>query len=507
MRLRLFCISMVLLVWPWTALGQTGDAVTQHVLVMGGQTLHYTARAGTIMLYDDKHQPTNTMFFTAYTLDGANPSTRPITFFYNGGPGGSSVWQRMAAFGPVRVIGGTPGETPSAPYRLVDNQYSLLDRTDEVYVDAPATGFSRILPKGKGSEVFGVDEDAAAFAQFIERYLSEYGRWNSPKYLFGESYGTIRSAAVARLMESGFGQAVQFNGIVLMSSALNVDLLWDDENVGGNDWPFVLYLPTEAATAWYHRLIPDASRSLPEFLHEVEHFALTEYLPVLAMGDDATTAQREDVVQKLHRFTGLSERFIRDSNLRISPGGFRSELLRSRGEVVGYMDTRFTGYDTVGTRLQPDWDTSDLATTPAVLAVFNDYVRNQLGYRTNLRYRSLVDVLAQWDWRHQTDLGGDAALMEPPNTIVDLSEAMAENPGMRVFSAQGYYDMSTPFFQQDYDFAHLHLPPALRRNLTIEHYESGHMIYVDPASLARLKNDLDHWYDEGAIEWKSSQHT
>jgi carboxypeptidase C (cathepsin A) len=492
---RFFLFAAAIAIWPCAGLADPGDAVTQHVLVMDGRALHYTARAGTITLYNDKNQPTNTMFFTAYTLDDAAPSTRPLTFFYNGGPGGSSVWQRMAAFGPVRVIGGTPGEAPQAPYRLVDNQYSLLDRTDEVYVDAPATGYSRLLPKGKASETFGLDQDAAAFAQFIERYLSQYGRWNSPKYLFGESYGTIRSAAVARLMEGGFGQAVQFNGIVLMSSALNVDLLWDDESVGGNDWPFVLFLPTEAATAWYHRLVSDRPSSLPEFLQGVEHFALAEYLPTLAMGDDAPATQREDVVEKLHRFTGLSTQFIRDSNLRISPGGFRSELLRTRGEVVGYMDTRYAGYDTVGTRAQPDWDTSDLATTPAVLAIFNDYVRNQLGYHTNLEYRSLVDVLDDWSWRHATDLGGDAALMEPPNTIVDLSEAMAENPGMRVFSAQGYYDMSTPFFQQDYDFAHLHLPPALRRNLTIEHYESGHMIYVDPASLAKLKNDLDRWYD------------
>ncbi len=488
----------MLVMGPTVALSDPGDAVTQHVLVMDGQTLHYTARAGTITLYDNKNQPTNTMFFTAYTLDGADASRRPVTFFYNGGPGGSSVWQRMAAFGPVRVIGGTPGETPSAPYRVVDNQYSLLDRTDEVYVDAPATGFSRLLPKANGSDVFGIDGDAAAFAQFIDRYLSEYGRWNSPKYLFGESYGTVRSAVVAHLMESGFGQAVQFNGIVLQSSALNLDLLGDDENVGGNDWPFVLFLPTEAATAWYYHLVPGAPSSLTAFLQDAEHFALTEYLPVLAMGDNATPAQREDVVAKLHRFTGLSQQFIRDSNLRVSPGNFRSELLRSRGEVVGYMDTRYAGYDTVGMRQQPSWDTSDLATSPAVIAVFNDYVRNELAYHTNLQYLPLVDVLAQWSWRHQTDLGGDAALLEPPNTIVDLSEAMAENPGMRVFSAQGYYDMSTPFFQQEYDFAHLHLPPALRRNLTIEHYESGHMIYFDPASLAKLKADLDRWYDEAA---------
>ncbi|MGD0967849.1 MAG: peptidase S10 [Candidatus Aquilonibacter sp.] len=471
------------------------DAVTQHTLTMNGRVIHYTARAGTITLYDEKRQPIDTMFYTAYTQDGVNPSTRPVTFFYNGGPGGSSVWQRMAAFGPVRVIGGKPGETPSAPYTVVDNQYSLLDKTDEVYVDAPATGFSRMLAAGKGSQVFGIDQDAAAFAQFIRSYLSDFGRWNSPKYLFGESYGTVRSAAVARQLENGFGQAIQLNGIVSMSNALNLDVLWDDENVGGNDWAFVLFLPTEAATAWYYHLVPNRPADLATFLASVEHFALGEYLTTLAQGDNVAPATREDTIQKLAAYTGLSESVIREANLRIKPNDFRSDLLRSQGKVVGYMDTRYSGYDVVGNRQSPMWDNSDLATTPAVVSIFNDYVRNQLGYHTPLEYRPLYDVLAGWDWKHATDLGGDAALIKPPNTIVDLAEAMAENPSMRVLALMGYYDMSTPYFQQDYDFAHLHLPADLRRNVTIERYESGHMIYIDPASLAKLKADLDRWYD------------
>ncbi len=471
------------------------DAVTQHTLTMDGRVIHYTARAGTITLYDEKRRPIDTMFYTAYTQDGVDPAKRPVTFFYNGGPGGSSVWQRMAAFGPVRVIGGKPGETPSAPYTVVDNQYSLLDRTDEVYVDAPATGFSRMLPAGKGSQVFGIDQDAAAFAQFIRSYLSNFGRWNSPKYLFGESYGTVRNAAVARQLENGFGQAIQLNGMVMMSNALNLDVLWDDENVGGNDWAFVLFLPTEAATAWYYHLVPNRPDDLPTFLAGVERFALGEYLTTLAQGDNATAATREDTIHKLAEYTGLSETVIREANLRIKPNDFRSDLLRSQGKVVGYMDTRYSGYDVVGNRQAPTWDNSDLATTPAVVSVFNDYVRNQLGYKTQLEYRPLYDVLAGWDWKHATDLGGDAALIKPPNTIVDLAEAMAENPSMRIFAAMGYYDMSTPYFQQEYDFAHLHLPPDLRRNVTIGHYEAGHMMYIDPASLTKLKAELDRWYD------------
>jgi carboxypeptidase C (cathepsin A) len=470
------------------------DAVTQHTLVVGRETIRYTARAGTIVLYDAKHRATNSMFYTAYIEEGADPAHRPVTFFYNGGPGGSSVWQRMAAFGPVRVIVPPPGQTVRAPYRLVGNQYSLLDHTDEVYVDAPGTGFSRLLPAGKPSETYGVDQDATAFATFVRSYLSRFGRWNSPKFLFGESYGTIRSAVVARMLANGFGQAVTLNGIVLMSSALNVDLLFDDETVGGNDWPFVLFLPTEAATAWYYHRLPDRPPNLPSFLDTVERFALTEYVEALAQGDDLDASTRAHVAAKLASYTGLTTGYLEAANLRVTPAQFRSELLRDRGEIVGYMDARYPGYDPVGNR-EPQWDTSDVATTPEVLALFNDYVRTTLNYRTDLEYRSLIDVLSQWSWKHATDLGGTASLLEPPDTIVDLSETMAQVPSMRVFAAMGYYDFSTPYFQQEYDFAHLHLTPQLRDNLTIERYEAGHMAYIDEASLAKLKADLDRWYD------------
>lgn len=474
---------------------QVPDAVTQHVLNLRGQTIHYTARAGTIVLYDDKNQATNSMFFTAYTKDGVNEKQRPITFFYNGGPGGSSVWQRMAALGPVRVVIPDPNHPSAAPYSIVDNQYSILNDTDEVYVDAPATGFSRILPDGKASDVFGIDQDAQAFAQFIRRYLTQYGRWNSPKYLFGESYGTIRSAAVANLLESGFGQSgVQLNGVVLMSSALNVDLLWDDETVGGNDWAFVLFLPTEAATAWYHHLVPNRPSDLHGFLARVEAFSLQQYLPALAQGDHLPPAQRAAIVRQLHDYTGLSEQYISESNLRIPPTRFRGELLRAQRESVGYMDTRYTAYDIDQQREAAPWDASDLAATPAVVAAFNDFVTNRLNYHTPLEYLSLINNIGQWSWKHATDLGGTAAVYQPPDTTVDLAEVMVKNPSLHVFAAMGLYDMSTPYFQQLFDFRHLNLPAPLRSNLTIHEYEAGHMMYTDPASLAKLKTDLDRWY-------------
>lgn len=472
------------------------DAVTHHRLQIDGRTIGYTARAGTITIEDPHDRPAVKMFYTAYTADGTPASRRPVTFFYNGGPGGSSVWQRMAAFGPVRVVPGQPGAALGAPYRVLDNAYSLLDKTDEVYVDAPGTGFSRLLPGAKASAYYGVDEDASAFAQFIRRYLSQTNRWNSPKYLFGESYGTIRSAALANQLSGGFGQAVQLNGVVEMSSALNVSVLWDDQTVGGNDWPFVLFLPTESATAWYHDLIPNRP-PLRAFLNESERFAIDEYLPALAAGDRLPAAKREEIVSRLHRFTGLSEDYIRTSNLRIPPSRFRGEVLRARGSSVGYMDTRYTAYDVDREREVAPWDASDLATTPAVVAVFNDYVRHDLRYNTRLEYLSLIPNISQWSWKHTSDLGGTAALLSPPNTVVDLAEAMVKNPGMRVFAAMGYYDMSTPYFQQVFDYTHMRLPPDIAKNLTIEQYEAGHMMYTDPAVLARIKADLDRWYDAG----------
>lgn len=492
--MKWFLLAIAVVIAPSASPVLASDAVTQHSLTMGGTTIRYTARAGTIVLYDAKHHATNSMFYTSYTEDGSDPAHRPITFFYNGGPGGSSVWQRMAAFGPVRVIVPPPDQTVRAPYRLADNRYSLLDRTDEVYVDAPGTGFSRLLPAGKPSDTFGVDQDAAVFAAFIRSYLSRFSRWNSPKFLFGESYGTVRSAAVARTLANGFGQAVTLDGIVLMSSALNVDLLFDDETLGGNDWPFVLFLPTEAATAWYYHRLADRPASLQRFLGTVEHFALTDYAEALAQGDNLDAATRARVAAQLSSYTGLSAGYFEAANLRVTPGQFRSQLLRDSGEIVGYMDARYAGYDPVRNR-EPLWDTSDLATTPEVVALFNDYVRTSLNFRTTLEYRPLIDVLSQWSWKHATDLGGSASLLEPPNTIVDLSETMAQVPSMRVFAAMGYYDFSTPYFQQEYDFAHLHLSPQLRQNLTIERYEAGHMAYIDEASLAKLKVDLDRWYD------------
>ncbi len=292
---------------PSPAAGEaiTPDAVTQHAISLGGKSIAYTARAGTIALENDKGEVTCRMFYTAFTADGVDPRTRPVTFLYNGGPGSSSVWLRMGSFGPMRVVVGDAAATPDAPFNLVENQYSLLDRTDLVFVDAPDTGFSRIAAAGKPSDFFGVDPDVRAFSQFVSRYVSTFNRWNSPKFLFGESYGTPRSAMLVRALQR---QGLGMNGVILLSSILDFSLDWDVNfnaaAIGGGDWAFPLYLPTEAASTWFHKALPGSQQSLTAFLSQVEDFSMHEYLSALAQGSNLSPSRFNDVVAKLHAYTG-----------------------------------------------------------------------------------------------------------------------------------------------------------------------------------------------------------
>src|SRR5580698_7887215 len=374
------------------------DAVTKHVIALGGKSYPYTARAGTITLEDDKGQPTCRMFYTAFTLDGADPRSRPVTFLYNGGPGSSTIWLRMGSFGPVRVQVGDARPTPNAPFNLVDNQYSLLDRTDLVFVDAPDTGFSRIVGAGKPSDFFGVDPDVRAFGQFISRYVSTFARWNSPKFLFGESYGTPRSALLVRYLQR---QDIGINGVVLLSSVLDFSLDWDvnftPTAIGGGDWTFPLYLPTEAAAAWYHHALPGTPTTLAALLPEVEGFAMGEYLSALAQGAKLSPSTYNDVVAKLHQYTGLSERYIRDSNLRIPYWRFVTELFRNNGVALGRYDARYTSYMLDRLAERTDFDATDAAIDAAFVGSGNYFLRDVLGYHTNLVYRPLINVFRQWD--------------------------------------------------------------------------------------------------------------
>jgi len=467
--------------------GETGDAVTQHTVTIDGRPIAYTARAGTLALKDGNNVETARVFYTAYTTGG---SDRPVTFIYNGGPGSSTMWLRMGSIGPVRVA--APNGTPSAPapYRIADNPYSLLDKSDLVFIDMPDSGFGRIAA-GKEKTFFGVDQDAAAFGQFISNYLTRFDRWNSPKFLFGESYGTTRSAALADYL---VGKGIFLNGVVLLSSILNFGLDYGNgDPIAAGDWAYVLYLPTEAATAWYHHKAANAPADLPTYLREVRSFALGEYLDALAKGDALGAAQRDDVVRKLSGYLGLPQRFVRNANLRVSYDRFQRELLRSSGRVVGRLDGRFTTYDLDRASNEgPAWDPTDSAIDGAYTTAINQYLRQTLGYDPPIPYRTnIYDIIyaggSSWDFSHDRRY--------PTNVAPDLADAMTQNPNLKVFSANGYYDFATPFFATEYTLKHLDLSPQLQSNITFGYYQSGHMVYLNDGALVQFKSDLARWYD------------
>jgi carboxypeptidase C (cathepsin A) len=464
------------------------DAVTHHTIVVAGRTLAYTARAGTITVRNQEEQPLARVFYTAFTLDGAAPSARPVTFFYNGGPGSSTIWLRMGSFGPMRVLTADGTVTGPPPYRLVDNAYTLLDRTDMVFIDMPGSGFGRLIGAGTPKNLWGVDQDANAFAQFIERYVTNFNRWNSPKFLFGESYGTTRSAVLSKLLAD---RGIALNGIVLLSSFLNPTVDYNDgAPIGGGDWGYVLYLPTEVATAWYHHAV--AGAPLGAFLSEAENFALTEYLDGLAAGDRLPASRYDDIVAKLHRYTGLSEQYIRNSNLRIPYDRFENELARERGVTLGRLDSRFQTYVLDKPAIEPDWDATDAAIDSAFVETGNMFLRQILKYNPPLLYRAeIYDLISadgnSWDFTHGND-------PQTFNVTPDLAQTMTYNPKLKIFSGNGYFDFATPFFETVYVLNHMYLAPALRRNITYGFYESGHMVYLHPAALAAFHADLERWY-------------
>jgi carboxypeptidase C (cathepsin A) len=467
----------------------TPDAVTHHTIVLNGHTYHYTARAGTITIKDQDDHPTCRIFYVAYTLDGANPNTRPVTFLYNGGPGSSTMWLHMGSVGPKRIVTNSNGtETAGPPYHLVDNQYTILDKSDLVFIDMPDSGFGRIIGKGTPKDFFGVDEDVAAFGQFVERYITAFGRWNSPKVIYGESYGTTRSANLVNYLQN---EGITVSGVVLQSSILSFALDWDFDptGIGGGDWLFDLYLPTEAAAAWYHHAAGNGA-SLKQFTSAAQVFASTEYLDALAQGSALSPSMYDDVVAKLHYYTGLSEQYIRNSNLRVPYWRFESELLRERGKIVGRLDARYVTAALDRTEESPDWDPTDASIDAPYTAAINSYLREDLHYNPPLLYRaSVYDIIAAnggWDWKHNGD--------EVTNVAVDLAQALSYNKNLRVFSANGYYDFATPYWATVYTLTHLGVTPAVQRHITFGFYPSGHMIYLNIPSLARYHADLERWY-------------
>jgi carboxypeptidase C (cathepsin A) len=464
---------------------KTVESVTQGSVTVEGRKLEYTATAGTIVLEDARGRPTGSMFYIAYVKSGVkDASRRPVTFFYNGGPGSSSVWLHMGAFGPWRVVTSDHTHTPAAPYKIVNNEYSLLDVTDEVFIDAMGTGYSRIIGKdeggvGEAKDFYGIDADVASFAQFITRYLSKNDRWNSPKYVYGESYGTLRSAALVDYLQER--NATDINGIILQSTVLThlTNRFWPN-----NEVPYEVFLPTYAATAWYHHRLPKQPATLEPFLQQVEQFALGDYAAALNAGNALSADQFNSIAQKLHEYTGLSTAFVEKANLRVTDQEFFHELLADQDDTVGRLDSRFSGPSMDPLSQGALYDPQSAAISSAYAAAFNDYVHGTLKFGRDRVYL-LEGNVRPWSLEHL-----DPLTRRPQDgfasVAVDLAQAMKRDPGLQVLAQNGYYDLATPYFGTVYIMNHLNIPRELRAHIHMEFYDSGHMIYAHAPALKKL---------------------
>jgi carboxypeptidase C (cathepsin A) len=463
---------------------------THHEWKAAGTSVAYTATAGNLVIHDDDDKAYGSVFYVAYTQDGANEGTRPITFLYNGGPGSSTIWLHMGSVGPVRVVTASPDATGTAPYKLLPNEYSLLGKTDLIFVDAVGTGFSKPVGKATEKDFAGTDQDVTAFQRFIERYITVNKRWNSPKYLMGESYGTTRSAALADALQE---KGIELNGVVLVSSILNYGV-----RVPGYDTEPIAYLPSYAAIAWFHNKLAQKPADLKSFLDEVRRFARGQYAEALAQGDTLSDAERDAVAQKLSNYTGLSVDYLKQTNLRINPSRFRKELLRGEREIMGRYDARFEGTDVDAAGETPGYDPSDTGISGAFIAAFHDYLAHDLNDPTaDTYYVSGPKVNESWDWKHKAPAGRGRP-MQLPYVAGDLADAMRKNPKLKVFSANGYFDLATPFFSTEYDLDHMYLEPPLRKNVEFGYYPAGHMIYLNVEALKEFRDDMNRFYGETA---------
>ena len=460
--------------------------VSKHSIKIKGKEIKYTVTAGTMILKEETadrekeaegEKPRAQIFFVAYTKDGgADKSKRPLTFSFNGGPGSSSVWLHLGVLGPRRVLMQNDGELPPPPYKLTDNEFSILDETDLVFIDPMNTGYSRPVEGVKPKEWHGFKKDIQSVGDFIRLYTTRNNRWLSPKFLIGESYGTTRSAGLSGYLQERHG--MYLNGIMLISSIL--DFTTTDFNLN-NDLPYIMFLPGYTATAWYHKVLKP-QKPLQTWLKEAEEFALGDYAKALLKGDSLTKTERADIVKRLSQFTGISEQFIDRSNLRINDQHYFKELLRERGLTVGRLDSRLIGRDRLGVKETPEYDPLITNIMGPYTAAFYDYIRRELKFESDLPYEILSEYVHPWSYR------------EFENQYVNVGEtlraAMTYNPHLKVFVANGYYDLGTPYFATEYTFNHLGLSEELRKNVSMEYYDAGHMMYIHMPSLKRMKTDL-----------------
>ncbi len=462
--------------------------VTKHSIAIGGREIKYTVTAGTMVLKEETadrekesegEKPRAQVFFIAYVKDGArDKSKRPLTFSFNGGPGSASVWLHLGVLGPRRAALEFDGSAPPPPFKLTDNEYSLLDETDLVFIDPVSTGYSRPVEGQKPVEWHGFKKDIESVGDFIRLYTTRFNRWLSPKFIIGESYGTTRAAGLSEYLYHQHGMAL--NGVMLISSILDFGTA---DFTPGNDLPYILFVPGYAATAWYHDAVKGKRQTLQEFTAEAAKFALGEYASALLQGDALPAAERSRIVEKLSHYTGISPAFIERSNLRIMDQHYFKELLRERGLTVGRLDSRFTGRDKLGVGEFAEFDPLFPQITGPYTAAFYDYVRNELKFESDLKY-----VISGWNivnpWSYAQFENQHVSVSE------SLRKAMTLNPYMKVFVANGYYDLGTPYFATEYTFNHLGLHESLRGNIRMAYYEAGHMMYIHIPSLEALKRDL-----------------
>jgi carboxypeptidase C (cathepsin A) len=471
-------------------------------VVIAGRPIAYQAEAGILVVHvkdpldddppplrEDKSGPPPPqppevgMSYVAYFRGDKEDGHRPITFIYNGGPGSSTVWLHMGAFGPKRVVTADDTHSPAAPYRVIDNEYTLLDASDLVFIDAPGTGFGHLRGADKEKAFYGVDQDAHAFANFIVEFLSRHNRWNSPKYLFGESYGTTRSAALANILENE--KSLDLNGVILLSQILNFDNSVDGPQFNpGMDLPYALALPTYTATAWYHHKLQNQPAALEPLLREVESFAMTEYLQALAAGATLSPERKSQIAAKLQTYTGLPAEYLERANLRVNGGEFEKTLLGA-DTTTGRLDTRFAGPTIDPMSKEADYDPQSAAISSAYVSAFNDYVRTSLKFGDKKTYKPENDVSKFWDFLHQPP-GSPTKIPGAVNVMPDLAVAMKQNPNLKVQLNGGYYDLATPYFAAEYELHQLPIQSTLQGNIEMHFYTSGHMVYAHEPDLKAL---------------------
>lgn len=451
----------------------------KHSIRVGSRTLNYTTTTGFLPIRNERTGDVEAkIFYMAYTLDGARETKdRPLMFSFNGGPGSASVWLHLGTLGPRRVKMLDDGMMPPPPYELVDNDQTWLPETDMVFIDPVGTGFSRATKPEFASKFFGVRGDIESIGEFIRLYLTRNERWTSPLFLVGESYGTTRASGLSDYL---FDHGIGLNGILLVSTVMNFQTIRFADN---NDLPLVLILPSYATTAWYHKRLSSEmqSKTVEQIADEARKFAANEYMPALMRIDSLSEGERSALLDKFSRLTGLNRDYVERNNFRIELSKFMKELMRDRRRSVGRLDSRFLGIDKNASGDQPDDDPSMSAIRPPYTAAFNDYVRRELGYKSDVEYFILGGgITSPWNWNTNNGYA---------DTSIPMKDAMSKNPYMKIFIAAGYYDMATPFYAAEYTVSALNLDPSLRKNVSFAYYPSGHMMYIERGSLKKLKDD------------------